>query len=139
MRHRILVSLARDAEALREVEAIALGEGRFQIAGATNQAESLLFKRGEIVECEIRTLVNGSKGLVAFRSMSADPEFRSRRKIFAIAGAIVGGVVGAAHGFWIAKSGAATAAGFLVGAVLFSYSSARWGDAAWIALGRVLR
>ena len=139
MRHRIFVPLAADAESLREVEAIPNGGGRFRIAGSGSHAEPVRFKRGEIVECEIRTLANGSKGLVAFRSMSADPEFRSRRIIFGVSGAIVGGILGTAFGFWTVRSGAGAAVGLLVGAVLFSFSSFRWGDEAWTALSRVLR
>jgi hypothetical protein len=139
MRHRIFVPLATDPEALREVEAIADGGGRFRIAGSASQTGPLQFKRGEIVECEIRTLANGSKGLVAFRSMSADPEFRSRRIIFGVSGAIVGGIFGAALDLWVVKSGAVAAAGFVIGAVLFSFSSVRWGDPAWTTLSRALR
>jgi hypothetical protein len=139
MRHRIFVPLATDHESLREVEAIAAGNGQFRLAGSASQTDPVQFKRGEIVECEIRTFANGSKGLVAIRSMSADPEFRTRQKIFAAFGAIVGGVLGATIGFWIETSGASAAVGLLVGAVLFSFSSARWGDAAWVTLSRVLR
>ena len=139
MRHRIFVPLATNAEALTEVEAIAAGDGQFRLVGSQSQTDPPLFKRGEIVECEIRTLANGSKGLVAIRSMSADPEFRTRRNIFAVLGAIVGGLLGAAIGFWIDTSGASAVVGLLVGAVLFSFSSARWGDAAWVTLSRVLR
>jgi hypothetical protein len=139
MRHRILVPLATDSEALREVEAIANGGGRFRIAGSASQTGPVQFKRGAIVECEIRTLANGSKGLVAFRSMSADPEFRSRRIIFGVSGAIVGGIFGAAFGLWSVRSGAGAAVGLLLGAMLFSFCSVRWGDAAWAALSRVLR
>jgi hypothetical protein len=139
MRHRIFVPLATDAETLREVEAIAAGGGHFRLARIANKTEPLQFKRGEIVECESRTLPNGSKGLVAIRSMSADPEFRSRRIVFAVFGAIVGVLFGAAFAFWISRSGSAAAGGLLVGAVLFSFSSVRWGDAAWMTLSRVLR
>jgi hypothetical protein len=139
MRHSIFVPLVTDAKELREVEAIANGEGRFRIASSASQTEPVQFKRGEIVECEVRTLANGSKGLVAFRSMSADPEFRSRQIIFAVSGAIVGGIFGTAFGFWTVRNGAGAAVGLFVGAAIFSFSSIRWGDAAWMALSRVLR
>jgi len=139
MRHRIFVPLATDVESLREVEAIATGNGQFRLVGSQSQTHPVRFKRGEIVECEIRALANGSKGLVAIRSISADPEFRKRRNIFAVFGAIVGGVLGAAIGFWIEMSSTSVAVGLLVGAVLFSFCSARWGDDAWDALSHVLR
>ncbi len=139
MRHRIFVPLVTDPESLREVEAVAAGDGQFRLVGSSSQTDPVQFKRGETVECEIRTLANGSKGLVAIRSMSADPEFRTRRNIFAVFGAIVGGILGAAIGFWIDTSGASAAVGLLVGAVIFSFSSARWGDDAWVTLSRLLR
>jgi hypothetical protein len=139
MHHRIFVPLANDNETLREVEAVGAGNGQFRIAGSTSKGEPVQFERGEIVECEIRTLPNGSKGLVAIRSKSADPEFQSRRINYAAFGAIAGGIVGAVFGFWIGGSGSAAAAGLLVGSVLFSFSSVRWGDAAWMRLIRVLR
>jgi hypothetical protein len=94
VRHPIFVPLVADASSLREVEATPAGDGQFRIVGDLPRNEPLQFKRGEIVECEIRTLPGGSKGLVAIRSVSADPEFRKRKGVFAVLGAIVGGLLG---------------------------------------------
>jgi hypothetical protein len=121
------------------VEAIAAGDGQFRLVGPARQGEPVLFKRGETVECEIRTLKDGSKGLVAIRSMSADPEFRKRRSIFTIFGAIVGGILGASIALWIETTGTSAAVGGLVGGAAFAYSSARWGDDAWLVLSRLVR
>jgi hypothetical protein len=131
--------MATDVGSLREVEATAAGDGQFRLASYPVESDSLQFRPGEIVECEIRTLANGSKGLVAFRSVSADSEFRTRRNIFAMTGALVGAILGAAIGFWFETSGVSMLIGLLVGAAVFSFCSARWGDAAWVMLSRVLR
>jgi len=111
MRHRIYVPLLDDPAALGESDAVPAGHGQFRLVGTPPQQERLLFKRGEIVECEIRTLPGGSKDLVAIRSVSAEPEFKKRQHVFAIFGA-----------------GA--------GAVAFAFCSIRWGDAAWDVLAR---
>jgi hypothetical protein len=139
MRHRIFVPLATDTVSLREVEAVAAGDGQFRLVGPTPQGESIQFKRGEIVECEIRPLADGSKGLVAIRSVSLDPEFRKRRNVFATLGAIVGGILGAAIALWVETTGVSAIVGFLVGSTAFGFSSARWGDDAWVVLSRVFR
>jgi hypothetical protein len=139
MRHRILVPLAADSSSFREVEAIPAGDGAFRIVGATPREGPLQFKRGEIVACEIQRLAGGSQGLVAIRSVSADPEFRKRRSLFAVLGAIVGGVFGAALAMWIRTTGASAALGFLAGAAIFGFSSARWGDSAWMILSWLTR
>lgn len=131
MKHRIFIPLASDTAALREADAVPAGEGQFRITGAAPNGERLQFQRGEIVECEIRELPGGRKDLVAVRSVSADPEFRKRRNVFAICGAIVGGIVGAVFTLQFDLSMDSAAAGFLIGAVVFGYCSARWGDAAW--------
>ena|SRR5690349_15090517 len=139
MRHRIFVPLATDAESLREVEAVAAGDGQFRLVGSGPPGDSMQFKRGETVECEIRALANGSKALVAVRSMSADPEFRKRRNMFAVFGAIVGAILGAALALWIEATATSAAIGVLVGAVGFGFCSVRWGDDAWVILSKVLR
>jgi hypothetical protein len=139
MRHRILVALAADSSSFREVEAIPAGDGAFRIVGTTPREEPLEFRRGEIVECQIQRFENGSQGLIAIRSISADPEFRKRRNLFAVLGAIVGGVLGAALAIWVRTTGASAAFGFLAGAAIFGFSSARWGDSAWMILSWMTR
>ena len=118
---------------------MAAGDGRFRLVGSAPRHERLLFKHGEIVECEIRTLPGGSKGLVAMRSVSADPEYRKTRNVFATFGAIIGAIVGAAIALSFVFSLVSAAAGTVVGAVIFALCSIRWGDAAWDVLSRVLR
>jgi hypothetical protein len=115
------------------------GDGCFRLVGAA-PAEPLQFKRGEIVECTIRTLPNGKKGLVATNSISADPEFRKRRNVFATLGALVGAVIGLAVALWFFRTTLSNAAiGAGIGAVTFGFCSVRWGDAAWEILGNILR
>lgn len=139
MRHPIFIPLDSDPSSLREVEATPAGDGQFRIAGVMPRDEPLQFKRGEIVECEIRTLPGGSKGLVAIRSVSADPEFRKRRGVFAILGAIVGGLLGAVVALSIDATSMAAGLGLAFGALIFGYCSARWGDAAWEILSHMVR
>lgn len=139
MRHRIFVPLLGDPTSLREVEATPAGEGRFRLVGAMSRSEPMQFKRGEIVECEIRTLPAGSRGLVAVRSVSGDAEFRKRRNVFAVLGAIVGGIFGTAIALWFETTANSAALGFAAGAVVFGFCSARWGDAAWEILSRLVR
>jgi hypothetical protein len=126
-----------DPTLLGESEAVAAGDGRFRLVGSAAQ-DRLLFKRGELVECDIRTLPGGSKGLVAVRSVSADPEFQKTRTVFTVCGALVGAIFGASLALWIETSFASVAIGAVAGAVLFALCSRRWGDAAWEILGRVL-
>jgi len=125
------------------VEALAAGDGQFRLVGSAPRGETIRFKRGEIVECEIRTLSDGSKGLVAIRSVSDDPEYRSRQRIFAMCGVIVGGLLGAGAAFLIETSFETRVSlvlpGLVLGAIAFGFASARWGDAAWSALSRVLQ
>ena len=137
MRHRVHVPLASDPASVQETEAIPAGDGCFRLVG-TSSAQ-LRFKRGEIVECTILALPDGSKGLVATRSLSADPEFQKRRATFALCGAIVGGAFGAALGLWFEFTLHAAAVGGIVGAIAFAIASVRWGDNAWDALSRVTR
>ncbi len=134
MRHRIYVPLDTDRASLREVEAVAAGDARFRLVGNLPQGEQAQFKRGEIVECEIRALPGGKNGLVAFRSVSADPEFRKRRNIYAVCGAIFGGGFGAVLALWFETTAISAACGFVLGAVGFGFCSVRWGDAAWEVL-----
>ena len=131
MRHRIHTPLADDPASLREVDAVAAGHARFRLVDDLSRGEPARFKRGEIVECEIRALPNGKNGLVAFRSVSADPEFRKRRTIYAICGAFCGGAFGAILALLFDATATSAAFGVLLGAVCFGYSSIRWGDAAW--------
>src|SRR6187399_3274638 len=90
MRHRIHVPLLSNPAIYREWDARPAGDGRFRLLGGERSTERLLFSPGEIVECSILALPDGSKGLVATRSVSADPEYRSRRTIYAVSGAFVG-------------------------------------------------
>lgn len=115
------------------------GRGSPHHLAVARTVETTRYKRGEIVECEIRALPDGSKGFVAIRSVSDDPKFRSRRRIFATFGVIVGGLLGAGAALWIELSGIFLVVGLVVGAIVFGFASARWGDSAWLALSRVLR
>ena len=134
MRHRIFVPLSDNPASLGESDAEPAGEGRFKLVGP--QAQPLQFKRGEVVECDIQTLPNGSKGLVAVRT--ADVEFRKKRNIYGVLGTVVGATVGAAFGLMFVMSLNATMIGAGLGAVIFGYSSVRWGDEAWNTLKNLL-
>lgn len=138
MRHRIFIPLEADPNSLREVEATPAGDGQFRIVGAMPRNEPMQFKRGEVVECEIRKLPGGSKGLVAVRSASADPEFQKRRNVFAILGGIVGGILGVAIALSFETTGTSAAVGFASGALIFGFSSVRWGDSAWMFLSHIM-
>jgi hypothetical protein len=139
MRHRILVPLLSDPGTLRESEAIPAGEGRFRLVGRATGGERLQYKSGEIVECSILILPDGSKGLVATRSMSSDPEFRSRRTVYAISGAMVGALLGAAIALCVEFTSTSALIGSALGAPALALSSIRWGDAVWDALSSVVR
>ena len=145
MRHRILVPIQDDPATLHELDAVPVGDGQFRLVGRAPSGTRLQFKRGEIVECAARKLPNGSHGLVATYSISADPESRKRRIVYAVLGAFVGLVPGPALALFSASTRAAASDGPLLlvaalsGAAIFSYCSWRWGDAAWRVLGRVLR
>lgn len=138
MKHRIFVPLDSKAASLREIDATAAGDGCFRIVGRAVPGERLQFNAGEIVECEIRRLPTGAQALVAIRSVSADPEYRKRRNLFAVFGALVGGVVGAIAALWIDLSTIFAASGFVIGAIVFGFCSVRWGDDAWMILSRLL-
>src|SRR5215831_5572430 len=117
MRFRISVPLISDPTQLREVEAVPAGDGCFRLVGSGPRSEPLCYKRGEIVECNIATLPDGSKGLVATRSRSADPEFRKRRRVYAVLGAFVGGFLGAISAFCFEFSLSSAIVGLGIGSV----------------------
>jgi hypothetical protein len=137
VKHRIRIPLEGSASSSWEVDAIAAGDGRFRIAGAVPRGVRPQYQRGDTVECEIRRLPDGSQAWVAIRSMTADPEFRKRRNVYAVCGAIIGGIIGAvlALQFWFSLTSAA--AGMSIGALVFGFCSVRWGDGAWDALTRI--
>lgn len=137
MKHRISVPLDGNSASLWEVDATAAGDGQFRIAGNVPRGMRLQYQPGEIVECEIRRLPNGSQALVAVRSVSADPEFRKRRNVYAVLGVIVGGVVGTLVAFQFDMSSTSAAWGFGAGAIVFGFFSARWGDSAWEILTKL--
>jgi hypothetical protein len=139
MHHRIFVPLRSDSTKLGEADATPTGEGCFRLARGKPNEEHLLYKPGEIVECSIQVLPNGKKGLVATRSVSADPEFRSRRTVFAVCGAIMGAVFGALFALLFDVSSSSALIGAAVGAPTFTFCSIRWGDAAWDVLSRMVR
>ena len=93
---------------------------------------------GDLVECESRTLPDGSKGLVAVSLALLDPEDRSRRKVYGWCGAIVGGIIGLWAVIWLGFGGASL---FVVPAscsMVFAWCSVRWGDDAWVVLSKLL-
>jgi hypothetical protein len=139
VRHQIFVPLLNDPAALRETDAVPAGDGKFRLVEKQTKQEPLLFKRGEIVECEICTVPGGAKGLVAMRSFSAEPEFKKTQRVFAVFGAIFGAGLGAIIALWVEPSVPSVAIGGAIGAVGFAFCSIRWGDAAWETLSRVLR
>ena len=138
MKHRIFVPLDSKAASLREIDAIAAGDGRFRVVGRAAPGERLRFKTGEIVECEIRRLPTGAQALIAIRSVSADPEYRKRRNIFAVLGVLFGGFVGALLGVSIDMTLVSAICGSVTGAIVFGFCSVRWGDDAWVFLSKLL-
>ena len=138
MRHRIHVPLLADPTTYAETDARAAGDGRFVLLGSTRPMAALLYRSGEIVECTIQVLPDGSKGLVATSSVSADPEYRSRRTVYASLGAFVGAIFGAALVLSFDVSLMAAVVGAAVGASIFAFCSVRWGDAAWELLSRIV-
>ncbi len=90
------------------------------------------------MECESRTLPDGSKGLVAVSSVLLDPEIRSRRKVYGWCGAIVGGILGLWAAIWLGFGGMALLTVTACCSIAFAYSSVRWGDDAWDLLSRLL-
>lgn len=138
MKHGIFVPLAGNPDALREIDATPAGDGRFRIVGLAAAGDHLQFTSGEIVECEIRRLPTGKNALVAVRSVSADPEYRKRRNMFAVLGVLMGGVVGALIALSFVVSTVSAASGAVVGAIVFGFCSVRWGDDAWVILSTIL-
>jgi len=137
MRHRIHVPLLSDPAKYVEADARAAGNGRFVLVSGENPASPLQYRSGEIVECTIQELPNGSRGLVATHSVSADPEYRSRRMTFAVSGATVGAVTGVVIAFSADKSPTVAAILAAVLALIFAFCSVRWGDAFWDLLVRI--
>ncbi len=138
MRHRIYIPLADDPGAFRPCDAKAVGNGQFAVAGPMAKGDKWKFLPGELVECESRTLPDGSKGLVAVSSVSPDPEVRSRRVVFGWCGALVGGLLGCAAAMSLGFSGRPLLAIAASCAVLFAWISVRWGDDAWDMLVKLL-
>ena len=132
-RLRIFVPLADSPLALREAEAVPVGEGRFRLEGRPQVADQWQFEPGEIVECASRTLADGSKVLVAVSAASADPEYRKRRTVYAVVGAIVGAPAGAWFAYGFQPSTASLLIGAVIGACVFATFSVQWRDAAWRA------
>ena len=131
--HRIYVPLADTPTELREAEGEAMGEGKFRLAGRPAPSERWQFAPGEIVECVDQELGNGSRGLVTVLSLSADAEFRKRRTVYGIAGAIVGAIVGVWFVFSPESSISSMAVAAGIGAVVFAFLSVQGRDAAWRA------
>jgi hypothetical protein len=94
---------------------------------------------GEIVECESRTLPDGTKALVAVSSVPPDPEVRSRRIVYGFCGAFVGALLGLWYAIWFGLSGGVLLVVAAACAVAFALSSMRWGDRAWEILSRLMR
>ena len=138
MRHRIHVPLLSNPTICREADGCPAGDGRFRLLKGERGGERLLFRPGEIVECSIMALPDGSKGLVAIRSVSADPEYRSRRTVYGVSGAIVGAIFGAALALAFDLSFITASIGSAAGATIFAFCSVRWGDSAWDVLVRLL-
>lgn len=138
MRHRIHVPLLSDPTTYAESDARAAGDGRFVLLRIGRAEPALLYRPGEVVECSIRELPDGSKGLVATRSVSGDPEYRSRRTVYAVFGAFAGAIFGAALALSFDISFVAAVVGAAVGALIFAFCSVRWGDAAWEMLSRIV-
>jgi hypothetical protein len=138
MLHRIHVPLLSNPTIYHESDARAAGDGRFRLLAGKRKAEPLQFRPGEIVECSILTLPDGSKGLVATRSVSADPEYRSRRTVYGVSGAIVGAIIGTAFAMSFEVSLLSGSIGAAVGAAILAFCSVRWGDSAWEVLVRLV-
>jgi hypothetical protein len=138
MRHRIYIPLADQPGTFRASEAKPVGNGQFSVAGPVAAGERWQFMPGEIVECESRTLPDGSKGLVAVSSVSPDPEASARRTVFGWCGALVGALLGLGSAIGLGIGGVPI---FLVGvfcAIVFAWCSMRWGDDAWDVLSKLL-
>ena len=109
------------------------------MTGPVQAGERWQFMPGDLVECESRTLPDGSKGLVAVSSVMSDPESRSRRKVYGWCGAFVGGIFGLWFAIWLGFNGLPLLAVTVSCAIAFAWSSTRWGDRAWELLARLLR
>lgn len=138
MRHRIYIPLSDQTGSLRASDAKAVGSGRFAVVGPVAKGEHWKFMPGEIVECESRTLPDGSKGLVAVCSVLPDPEVRSRRMVYGWCGALVGGVLGLWAALWLGFGGKSLLAIAACCSIVFAWCSIRWGDDAWDVLSKLL-
>lgn len=132
-RLRIFVPLVNAPSELRAAQAVPAGEGRFRLVSRPQFNDRWQFTPGEIIECDSRTLPDGSKVLVAVSSASSDPEYRKRRTMYAVLGAIVGAFSGAWFAFEIHPGAMSLALGAVIGGCLFAMVSVRWRDAAWWA------
>src|SRR5262245_7230415 len=63
MSERMYIPLEADPQTRIELHAVPAGDGQFRLVGAAPTGQPTQFKRGETVECEIRALPNGKKGL----------------------------------------------------------------------------
>jgi hypothetical protein len=138
MRHRIYIPLAGQPSVLRPSEAKAVGNGHFAVSGPVAAGERWQFMPGELVECESRTLPDGSKGLVAVSSVLADPEDRSRRTVYGWCGAFVGGIFGLWTAIWLGVGGVPLLLVAATCSIVFAWCSMRWGDYAWEILSKLL-
>ena len=138
MRHRIYIPLADQPSVVRASDAKAVGKGRFAVSGPVARGERWQFMPGELVECESRTLPDGSKGLVAVSSVLSDPESRSRRMVFGWCGAVVGGILGLWASFWLGIDGVPSLVVAASCSVGFAWCSMRYGDDAWDILSKLL-
>ncbi len=137
MRHRIYIPLADEPGALRPSDARPVGYGQFAVLGPVAAGERWQFMPGTVVECESRTLPDGSKGLVAVSSAPPDSEGRSRRIVHGVCGALVGGILGLWIAFWLGFGGLGLLATASCCSAAFAFCSVHWGDDAWDVLSRL--
>jgi hypothetical protein len=135
-RIRIYVPLLGSPSELREALAVPFGEGGFRVVSRPAPGDNWQFKPGEIVECSSQTLADGTNGLVAVFSSSSDPEFRKRRVIYAVCGAVFGAFIGAWLASEVLTGMTALIIGAVVGGCVCSILSVAWKDGAWRTWGR---
>ena len=130
-------TITRDAMTLRPAQAVPVGEGLLRLLGPVPLGEVWRFLPGEYIEYEDQLLPSGTHGIVATRSASRDPEFRSRRRLYAVLGFPVGTLVTM---YWTSRFAFFHASWFLLwsllGGMIFSVLSVRWGDRAWYGILR---
>ena len=88
--------LGGSSDSYRPAHASPVGEGLLRLLGPVPLGESWEFEPGEYVEYEDLEIAPGRHELVAVRSASRDPEFRKRRRLYALC-AVPVGVVAAAY------------------------------------------